>query len=92
MPLKIADELFEKEAKMFNYEPGSDEYYEKLKKKMVPVYDRDKFENKWKRLEENKPSHTLVAHLCKDTYSHIHPIEPRGISVREGCETSIFSG
>ncbi len=86
---KIADELFEKEAKIFNYEPGS-ESYEKLRKKMVPVYDRDKFENKWKRLEESKPSHTLVAHLCKDTYSHIHPTEPRGISVREAARIQSF--
>jgi DNA (cytosine-5)-methyltransferase 1 len=86
---QIADELFEKEAKIFNYEPGSDNY-KKLKKKMVPVYDRDKFENKWKRLEESKPSHTLVAHLCKDTYSHIHPTEPRGISVREAARIQSF--
>lgn len=86
---KIADEIFEKEAKMFNYVPGSENYL-KLKRKMVPVYDRDKFENKWKKLEENKPSHTLVAHLSKDTYSHIHPIEPRGISVREAARLQSF--
>ena len=85
----IADELFEKEAKIFNYLPGSDKY-EKLKKQMVPVYDREKFENKWRRLEDNKPSHTLVAHLCKDTYSHIHPTEPRGISVREAARIQSF--
>lgn len=86
---EIADQLFEKEAKMFGYEKGT-ENYEKLRKKMVPVYDRDKFENKWKRLEEGKPSHTLVAHLCKDTYSHIHPTEPRGISVREAARIQSF--
>ena len=86
---EIADQLFEKEAKLFGYEPGSENYY-KLQKKMVPVYDRDKFENKWKRLEENKPSHTLVAHLSKDTYSHIHPTEPRGISVREAARIQSF--
>ena len=85
----IADELFEKEAKIFGYEPGTDEY-KKLQKKMVPVYDRDKFDNKWKRLEENRPSHTLVAHLSKDTYSHIHPTEPRGISVREAARIQSF--
>ena len=85
----IADELFEKEAKIFGYEKGTDEY-NKLYKKMVPVYDRDKFENKWKRLEEDKPSHTLVAHLSKDTYSHIHPTEPRGISVREAARIQSF--
>lgn len=85
----IADELFEKEAKIFGYEPRTTDYL-KLKKKMVPVYDRDKFDNKWKRLEENRPSHTLVAHLSKDTYSHIHPTEPRGISVREAARIQSF--
>lgn len=86
---KIADELFEKEARMFGYQEGSDEYI-KLRKKMVPIYDRDKFENKWKRLELNRPAHTLVAHLSKDTYSHIHPTEPRGISVREAARIQSF--
>jgi len=86
---RIADTLFEKEAKLFNYEPGSDQY-NALRKKMVPVYDRTKFERKWQRLEESKPSHTIVAHLCKDTYSHIHPVEPRGISVREAARLQSF--
>lgn len=86
---RIADELFQQEARMFGYQPDSKEY-EDLRSKMVPVYDRDKFENKWKRLEEGKPSHTLVAHLSKDTYSHIHPTEPRGISVREAARIQSF--
>ena len=86
---RIADDLFEKEAAVFGYEKDSDEYI-KLKKQMVPVYDRDQFERKWMRLEENKPSHTLVAHLSKDTYSHIHPTEPRGISVREAARIQSF--
>ncbi len=86
---EIADKLFEKEAKLFGYEPQSEEY-KKLYKKMVPIYNRDKFDNKWKRLEEDKPSHTLVAHLSKDTYSHIHPTEPRGISVREAARIQSF--
>lgn len=86
---KIADLLFEKEAKVFGYQSNSDEY-KKLYSKMVPSYDRDKFENKWKRLEVTKPSHTLVAHLSKDTYSHIHPLEPRGISVREAARIQSF--
>ena len=86
---RIADELFEKEAEIFGYQQGSIEYL-KLKKKMVPVYDREKFERKWRKLEWNKPSHTLIAHLSKDTYSHIHPIEPRGISVREAARIQSF--
>lgn len=86
---KIADQLFTEEAKVFGYEKDSDEY-NKLHDKMVPQYDREKFENKWKRLDETKPSHTLVAHLAKDTYSHIHPWEPRGITVREAARIQSF--
>lgn len=86
---KIADELFVEEAKVFGYEKDSEEY-NKLYDKMVPQYDRDKFENKWKRLDQTKPSHTLVAHLAKDTYSHIHPWEPRGITVREAARIQSF--
>ena len=86
---KIADNLFNEEVKIFGYQKDSEEY-EKLYKKMVPQYDREKFENKWKKLDENKPSHTLVAHLEKDTYSHIHPWEPRGISVREAARIQSF--
>jgi len=86
---RIADKLFKQEANMYGYEKNSEEYI-KLYKKMVPLYDREKFENKWKRLDELKPSHTLVAHLEKDTYSHIHPWEPRGISVREAARIQSF--
>lgn len=86
---KIADELFKEEAEILGYEFESEEYL-KLKKKMVPVYDREKFERKWQKLCEKTPSHTLVAHLSKDTYSHIHPIEPRGISVREAARIQSF--
>lgn len=86
---QIAAELFLGEAKVFGYEKDSEEYI-KLYKKMVPQYDREKFENKWKKLDEKKPSHTLVAHLAKDTYSHIHPWEPRGITVREAARIQSF--
>lgn len=86
---RIADELFEKEVAILGYEPNSVKY-KKLYSKMVPVSDRGKFDNKWKRLEDDKPSHTLVAHLSKDTYSHIHPNEPRGISVREAARLQSF--
>lgn len=86
---RIADELFYEESKLFGYEKDSEEYIN-LYNKMVPQYDRDKFENKWKKLDETKPSHTLVAHLGKDTYSHIHPWEPRGITVREAARLQSF--
>ena len=56
----------------------------------MPPYSREKFLSKWKKLDRNKPSHTLVAHLSVDTYSHIHPWEPRGISVREAARLQSF--
>lgn len=87
----IADHLFEIACKTRKITAFSNpEQYEKLKKQIVPPYDRDKFISKWQRLRENAPSHTLVAHLSVDTYSHIHPIEPRGISVREAARLQSF--
>lgn len=85
----IAEQIFRDEIKIYGYEEGTEEY-SKLYKKMVPQYDREQFENKWKRLDSSKPSHTLIAHLAKDTYSHIHPWEPRGISVREAARIQSF--
>lgn len=86
---RIADELFSRKARELGLSPESAEYAD-LKRKMVPIYDRDNFAEKWRRLDENKPSHTVVAHLSVDTYSHIHPWEPRGISVREAARLQSF--
>jgi len=61
-----------------------------LEKRVVPPYDPAKFHDKWKRLRPDRPSHTVTAHLSTDTYSHIHPIEPRGISVREAARLQSF--
>lgn len=66
------------------------EKYAELKKKIVPPYSIEKFLGKWRKLDSDKPSHTLVAHLSTDTYSHIHPWEPRGISVREAARLQSF--
>lgn len=91
MACVIADQLLEEECRLRNIAPneGSEEYQE-LKKKIVPPYNREKFYTRWKRLRPDKPSHTLVAHLGTDTYSHLHPWEPRGISVREAARLQSF--
>ena len=86
---EIADQIFMENERVYNYPEGSGSY-EALKKKIVPPYARDKFPDKWKKLDETKPSHTLVAHLSVDTSSHIHPWEPRGISVREAARIQSF--
>lgn len=64
--------------------------WRKLTAKLVPPYPPDKFPNKWYRLVGSEPSRTLLAHLGKDGYTHIHPIEPRVISVREAARLQSF--
>jgi DNA (cytosine-5)-methyltransferase 1 len=55
-------------------------------------YDKNKFPNKWWVLDAEKPVRTLLAHLGKDSYSHIHydPLQARTISVREAARLQGF--
>lgn len=66
--------------------------YERLKKAIVPPYDPGKFPNKWRKMECNRPARTLMAHLGKDGYSHIHydSEQARTISVREAARLQSF--
>lgn len=75
----------------FEVKEGSDEY-EKLKKEIVPPYDPGKFPNKWRKMESDMPARTLMAHLGKDGYSHIHydSEQARTISVREAARLMSF--
>jgi DNA (cytosine-5)-methyltransferase 1 len=70
---------------------GSPEY-EELRAKYVPPYDPKKFPNKWRKMDANAPARTLMAHLGKDTYSHIHysSAQQRVISVREAARLQSF--
>ncbi|WP_404354876.1 DNA cytosine methyltransferase [Cytobacillus firmus] len=86
---KIAMVLFEKECNRLNIKANTEDY-DQLKRKMVPPYSSEKFLSKWQKLKLDRPSHTLVAHLSVDTYSHIHPWEPRGITVREAARLQSF--
>ena len=51
--------------------PGS-AGYNRLKREIIPPYDARKFPNKWRKMWPDKPARTLMAHLGKDSYSHIH--------------------
>jgi DNA (cytosine-5)-methyltransferase 1 len=68
------------------------ESWAKLQAAMVPPYDPQKFPNKWRKLEPDRPSCTLTAHLGKDAYSHIHydSDQARTISVREAARLQSF--
>jgi DNA (cytosine-5)-methyltransferase 1 len=71
--------------------PNSREY-KKLRAEYVPPYDPKKFPNKWRKMAADEPARTLMAHLGKDTYSHIHydSRQARVISVREAARLQSF--
>lgn len=64
----------------------------RIHKEWTIPYDPTKFPNKWWKLIPNKPSRTLLAHLGKDSYSHIHYDckQARTISVREAARLQSF--
>jgi DNA (cytosine-5)-methyltransferase 1 len=65
---------------------------ETLKKAIVPPYPVGSFPNRWWKLRPDFPSRTLMAHIGKDTYSHIHydSAQARVISVREAARLQSF--
>ncbi|MBT7484733.1 MAG: DNA cytosine methyltransferase [Rhodospirillales bacterium] len=70
---------------------GTPEYI-KLRKDCVPPYDPTKFPNKWRKMDRNEPARTLLAHLGKDSYTHIHydSQQARTITVREAARLQSF--
>lgn len=53
-------------------------------------YRDDIFRDKYKKLFWNRPSWTVTAHLGHDCYTHIHPEQPRTISIREAARLQSF--
>jgi DNA (cytosine-5)-methyltransferase 1 len=68
------------------------EAWKLLEAEFVPPYDPGKFPNKWRKMEADAPARTLMAHLGKDSYSHIHhdSRQARTISVREAARLQSF--
>jgi DNA (cytosine-5)-methyltransferase 1 len=66
--------------------------FKKLYESIVPPYDVSKFPNRWWKLRPDWPVRTLMAHIGKDTYSHIHwdAKQARTISVREAARLQSF--
>jgi DNA (cytosine-5)-methyltransferase 1 len=71
--------------------PGTPEFLE-LERRFVPPYPEHMFKDKWRKLSPGQPSWTVVAHLAKDAYSHIHydSEQARSISVREAARLQSF--
>lgn len=93
---QVALELFQRELARLErggvvYLPNSPEW-DALRKEYVPPYDPKKFPNKWRKMDANCPSRTLMAHLGHDSYSHIHydTTQARTISVREAARLQSF--
>ena len=92
LALKMFDEKLSKFArKGVCIKPASVEY-EDLKGSIVPPYDASKFPNKWRKIAKDQPVRTVMAHLSKDGYSHIHydDAQARTISVREAARLQSF--
>ena len=90
--LKMFDERLSRLVKRgVRIKPGSNEY-EELKRSIVPPYDASKFPNKWRKIARDQPVRTIMAHLSKDGYSHIHydSAQARTISVREAARLQSF--
>ncbi|HGM4744537.1 DNA cytosine methyltransferase [Stenotrophomonas maltophilia] len=91
---KVAEEIFKEELLNLRIRgiqiPANSKNYSELYATIVPPYDPTKFPNKWRKMWSNQPARTLMAHLGKDSYSHIHYSQGRTISVREAARLQSF--
>jgi len=58
-------------------------------RKILP-FREDIFKDRLKRLVEENPSWTILAHIGMDGYMYIHPTENRTLSVREAARIQSF--
>jgi DNA (cytosine-5)-methyltransferase 1 len=91
---KHAENLLEEEIERRTKAGGNltDDETATLRKQIVPPYDVSKFPNKWRKMEADLPARTIMAHIGKDSYSHIHydSDQARTISVREAARIQSF--
>ncbi len=88
----VAEKLLKAELKKVGPLAARSKAYLDLRKQFVPPYDPSKFPNKWRKMAADEPARTLMAHLGKDSYSHIHfdSLQARTISVREAARLQSF--
>lgn len=88
---RLAWAMFEAQAAARGLRKGT-QAWDALLAEMVPPYDPSKFPNRWWKLRRDQPVRTLMAHIGKDTYSHIHydAAQARTISVREAARLQSF--
>lgn len=88
---RVAQKLFKVEARRRRLNANSDAW-NALYRAMVPPYPVQTFPNRWWKLRSDGPARTLMAHIGKDTYSHIHYDSAQGrvITVREAARLQSF--
>lgn len=88
---KIAEWLMSRKRRGLSTDARTPEVRDFIKSWRIP-YDPSKFPNKWWKLDSGKPVRTLLAHLGKDSYSHIHfdSEQARTISIREAARLQSF--
>jgi len=88
---KIAEWLKSRKRRGLSTDGRTSEVRDYIKLWRIP-YDPSKFPNKWWKLDSKKPVRTLLAHLGKDSYSHIHfdSEQARTISIREAARLQSF--
>jgi len=54
----------------------------------IPEWEKpykNSFQDKYKVVREDRPSHTVTAHICRDGLHYIHPTQLRSITPREAA-------
>lgn len=71
---------------------GKNLKYNELDQSLITHKHTDKFLDRFKALDWNAPSHTIVAHIAKDGHHYIHPDvnQNRSITVREAARIQGF--
>jgi DNA (cytosine-5)-methyltransferase 1 len=91
--IRLAEKLFMQRLATIKAPPGKHTTaWRTLRAGYVPPYDVTKFPNRWRKMEADAPARTLMAHLGKDGYSHIHydNAQARTITVREAARLQSF--
>jgi len=88
---KIATWLANRKKRGLSTDPRNPDVSSYIMAWRIP-YDPGKFPNKWWKLRSDSPVRTLMAHLGKDSYSHIHfdSEQARTITVREAARLQSF--
>lgn len=88
---KIATWLASRKKRGLSTDPRNPDVSSYIAAWRIP-YDPGKFPNKWWKLRSDAPVRTLMAHLGKDSYSHIHfdSEQARTITVREAARLQSF--